>query len=114
MPLPASTRHDAHGHDAERARASSRLVSLILPLTTSRTRTQQYPSNLPDTLACAGEDGRRHHHRRLPPRYCELASPSRSRQRTIFSAIKRSVLAMTSPTPLRHRPTLSAIVPSSP
>ncbi|KAK1653350.1 hypothetical protein QYE76_071155 [Lolium multiflorum] len=65
-------------------------------------------------LTYAGEDARRRHRRRLPPRYRALTSTSRSRHCIVFNAVKRAMLAMTSPT-LQHRhPALSATVMPQP
>jgi hypothetical protein len=111
VPVTSRTCQDADVCTPERARASSPLVTADLPLTypltharNSTPATSQICSLAPErTVAVVTIED-------FPPRYCELASPSRSRQRSIFCAVKPSVLAMTSPTSLRHRPRRSATI----
>jgi hypothetical protein len=52
-------------------------------------------SSIPDMLARTGEPCRCRPRRRLPPRYCQLASRSPPRQTTIFRAMTLVIIAVT-------------------
>ena len=110
-----------HPRTPERARRTPRARQDVTsprrstpPLASAaRQHLRQATSNRQDKPTWPRERCGSRHRRRDPPRHRQLPSSSRPRQCIVFTVIRRSVTALTSPTHARHRQCISAPVDAS-